>query len=136
MKTMRILEGIKNAPYALSAAATVAVFSASDAMAQASNKKTVGDIATTLTGQIGAIGQLILGGAFLVGLGFTVTGLMRLKAAMETQGQQVKYSEGLMRLGIGIFLVAVPAVIMIGQESAGIDGKSGSIGGLENFKTN
>jgi len=97
-----LLAKISNAPYYLLAAATVAVSS------EASAQQSVGDVSQNLTDQMGNVGRLIVAGAFVGGLVMLATGLMKLKQAAETNGQ-VKYSEGMWRVGVGAGLVAIPA---------------------------
>jgi hypothetical protein len=48
---------------------------------------------------------------FLGGVGVGGSGLMKLKQAAETQGQQVKYSDGMWRVAVGAGLIAIPAVL-------------------------
>lgn len=102
-------------------AAAVTLASATTASAQAQN---IGDLADTLGGSFASIVELFLGGAFMVGIIFAVMGIMRLKAAADSQGQQVKYSEGLWRLGVAAALMGVPAIITIISGSSGLDGGS------------
>lgn len=108
---------IRNLPYAILASATVAL-TAENANAQASG--TLGTIATDVKGQVGNIGQLMVAGGFLLGIIMIIAGLIKLKAAADTQGNQVKYSEGLWRLAVGAGLVAVPALSGVLGESLGL----------------
>nr|WP_250807119.1 hypothetical protein [Neorhizobium tomejilense] len=101
----KILNKVRDAQYALGAAITVALISAEEAMAA----KTVGDAATALNTQAGAIGKLMIAGSFVGGIVMLGSGLMKLKQAADTQGNQVKYSEGMWRVGVGAGLVAIPA---------------------------
>ena len=70
-----------------------------------------------LEGQMASIFTVANYGFMLLGIFFVGTGLMRLKAAVDSQGQQVKYSEGLWRLGLGGLLIAVPVVTGIGNQT-------------------
>jgi len=101
---MRLFQKIRNAPYAILASATVALM-APPAKAQT----TIKSAADGLTGQIGSVGSLVVLGAVLGGVVMIGAGLMKLKQASDTQGQQTKYSEGLWRLAVGAGLVAIPA---------------------------
>jgi hypothetical protein len=82
---------------------------------------TAGAIASGLTTQVTNVGKLVVIGAFLVGVIFIGAGLMKLKQAADTQGQQVKYGEGLWRLVVGGGLVAVPAVTGMLAATFGLD---------------
>lgn len=122
---MKLLKSIANAPYAFLAMATVAV-TAQPAKAQT----TAGEMANTLQEQVGSVGKLVVIGAFLIGVILVGAGLMKLKQAADTQGQQVKYGEGLWRLVVGAGLVAVPAVTgmlasTFGLEAAAVAQSSG-----------
>lgn len=106
-----ILNKYRDYKYNMLATATVALMvSADDAKAQLQTGQGVGDVARSVEDNIGQIASLVVAGAFLTGIAFVAMGLMRLKAAVDSQGQQVKYSEGLWRLGLGAALVALPAV--------------------------
>ena len=100
----KILNKVRDSQYAIGAALTVAVMSAESA-----NAATVGDTATKVGTQIGQLGKMTIAGMFLLGIVAIGAGLSKLKQAAETQGQQVKYSEGMWRIGIGAALVAIPA---------------------------
>jgi len=112
---------IMNYPLAVSTKVLSAalIFSAQSASAQ-EKAGNVGDIADKLETQLGSVGKVIGAGAFVAGLAFVAMGLMRLKAAVDSQGQQVKYSEGVWRIVVGVGLVALPAVIGIGQGTFGL----------------
>jgi hypothetical protein len=59
-----------------------------------------------------------------------------LKQAAETQGQQVKYSEGLWRCVVGAGLIAIPALNGVLAQTVGFgegDGASLSAGGTAEF---
>lgn len=126
MKPGRLTNFIMAAPLALMASAASA------------QERSAGDVATTLKNQLNDFGTLIMGAAFIAGIFFVGTGLMRLKAANDTQGQQVKYSEGVWRLAVGACLVALPAVVGIGMGTFGVDQTStltlttGGLGGGSN----
>lgn len=109
---MKVFEKINDAKYNALAAVTVAIMLApKDAMAQSLNgSEGAGEVASRVESNLKNIASLVVAGAFLVGIAFVAMGLMRLKAAVDSQGQQVKYSEGMWRLGLGAALVALPAV--------------------------
>lgn len=101
----KLVNKVRDAQYALGAAITIALMSTEPANAA----KTVGDAATQLNTQIGAVGKLMVAGSFVGGIVMLASGLMKLKQAADTQGNQVKYSEGMWRVGVGAGLVAIPA---------------------------
>lgn len=101
-----------NKIYDLPLYATTTALAAMTTTANAENN--VGDVAEKLTGQLSSIGALVGGGAFLGGIFFIATGLFKLKQAADTQGQQVKYGDGVWRLALGSALVALPAVMGVG----------------------
>lgn len=59
----------------------------------------------------------------------SAAGLMKLKQAADTQGQQVKYGEGLWRLGLGSAMVGLPAVIKMGVNTADMEVSTGGLSG-------
>jgi hypothetical protein len=86
----------------LAAASIGAVVAPAAASAQG-----VGTMAQTVNDQISSMGTLLLGGSFLGGVGIVGSGLMKLKAAADSQGRE-PYGPGLWRLGVGGGLVALP----------------------------
>ncbi|MCV9964592.1 hypothetical protein OIU34_22130 [Pararhizobium sp. BT-229] len=113
----KILTKISDTKYAIAAAVTVAAMSAESAMAAGT---TIGGTADNVGKQIGQIGKMTIAGMFLLGIVAIGAGLSKLKQAAETQGQQVKYSEGMWRIGIGAALVAIPAFSGMLSESIGL----------------
>jgi predicted histidine transporter YuiF (NhaC family) len=104
MKT--IFKRITDAPYAILAAATVTALGTDSANAAGED---LGGIAKGLVDQMGSVGKLMVAGAMVGGIVMLASGLMKLKQAADTQGNQVKYSEGLWRCGVGAALIALPA---------------------------
>ena len=103
---MKLFGSLTNPPSILLAMATVTLTTP----ASAQDKITAGKMADNLVGQVDSIGKLVVIGSGLVGVILVGAGLMKLKQAADTQGQQVKYGEGLWRLVVGAGLVAIPAV--------------------------
>ena len=117
----RIMNWLAEAPYRLAAAMTVATMVAAD---EAQAQSNLGGWANNITGNFEGLGKLLLSGAFLTGVGFSGAGLMKLKQAADTQGQQVKYGEGMWRLGVGAGLVALPTATVIMRDSMFSNGNS------------
>lgn len=46
-----------------------------------------------------------------IGIFYVGTGIMRLKAAVDSQGQQVKYGEGIWRIGLGAGFLMIDFLI-------------------------
>jgi hypothetical protein len=103
---LKKLSKIRDIPYAI--AAGIAVGAMIPAAANAA--ETVGGTADNLITQLGSVGKVILAGGVVTGIVLMITGLIKLKQAAETQGQQVKYSEGLWRCVVGAGLIAIPAL--------------------------
>ncbi len=103
---LKKISKIRDLPYALAASAAVASMMATDANAA----DTVGSTADSLLEQVGSVGKVVLAGGVVTGIVLMITGLIKLKQAAETQGQQVKYSEGLWRCVVGAGLIAIPAL--------------------------
>jgi uncharacterized membrane protein len=111
-----ILNKAREFNYAIAAAITVTAMSAETALAAPSD---AGTTATNVAKQIGAIGKMTVAGMFLLGILAIGAGLSKLKQAAETQGQQVKYSEGMWRIGVGAALIAIPTFSGMLTESFG-----------------
>lgn len=120
MKSM--ISKIKDAPLALTTGAMASFYAGQAAAQEGSPEGSVGAMFDGFSTQARSVGEAALAISFAGGLFFVGMGLARLKAASDTQGQQVKYSEGLWRVGLGACMVAIPGVIKIMQTSAGIDG--------------
>ena len=95
---------------------------------------TVGELAENLTSQLGNIGRLALAGGAVLGIIMLANGLLKLKAAAETNGSSVKYSEGLWRVAIGSALLAIPAFTGMLQSTFGFgEGATLTDGGGQSF---
>lgn len=104
------------------------------AQSQAAQSQNIGSLADGVREQFDNLGTLVATAAFLGGLFFAATGLFKLKQAVDTQGQQVKYGDGVWRLALGSALVAFPAVLGVGVGT--IFGDSAGVGtGTINFNT-
>jgi len=101
-------KGLRTLHLKAAAAVTVAMWSA-EAMAQSGGSNNMGGVAQNVTTQLGNVGKLMVAGGFVAGLVMLATGLLKLKQAADTQGNQVKYSEGMWRVAVGAGLVAIPA---------------------------
>jgi hypothetical protein len=77
----------------------------------------IGVIADQVRSNLQNLGDLVVAGGFLAGIVLMGAGLVRLKAAADSGGVQVKYSEGLWRLAVGGGLVALPAVTGVGVDT-------------------
>ena len=132
----KIFEKFKDGKYNILAVATVAITTPQASNAQGMpGGNGIGTVAENFEGNIQQIASLVVAGAFLGGITFVALGLMRIKAAVDSQGQQVKYSEGLWRLGIGAALVALPAVTGVGVSTlfgSGGGGDKSALTGLFN----
>ena len=119
----KALSKIADFPIWASAAIVVAMTPRSASAAEPEGG--IGTVAKTVEGNFASIGSLLISGAFLAGAGFVVMGLFRLKAAVDSQGQQVKYSEGLWRILLGAALCVAPWVMTVAIASVGGDSTSG-----------
>lgn len=67
------------------------------------------------------VGSMVQYGSYGVGALLIAAGLLKLKQAADTQGQQVKYGDGLWRLAVGAGLAAIPAVLGTSTNTVGLD---------------
>ncbi|MTH94639.1 hypothetical protein [Roseibium sp. RKSG952] len=124
----KYVDRVRALPLALAAVAMIGI---AEARAEA---ETVGDAAGDLIDDIEFVGKLAVAGGFLMGLVMVATGLLKLKAAAESQGGQVKYSEGMWRLAVGAGLVAIPALTGMLTQTLGFGSTDGiSARGDANF---
>lgn len=115
--------------YGIPAAFMLFVLAEQDAMAA----EGIGAAAKKINENLDGIGDLIIAGSFLGGLTMSAAGLIKLKAAADSQGQQVKYGEGLWRLGLGSCLVAIPAIVKMGAATGGFEDEMAGQGGIKGF---
>ena len=95
----------------------------------AEDAKTLGDLATSVTGSMSALASLIGAGAYVAGLGFTLAGLVKFKAHRDNP-QQVPLSAPMVLLAVAAGLVFLPSVITsTGQTIFGGDQTSGGVSG-------
>lgn len=76
-----------------------------------------GDMAQYGTGQANNIVLLLQALAAIVGVVFIVGGFMAIRAANKTEGQQVKYSAGIVGVLVGCALFYLSSVIQTGGDS-------------------
>lgn len=109
--------------------AALTAFMLGEMEALAAGGKGIGDTAKGVNEQLEGVSDLIVAGSFLSGLILSAAGLMKLKQAADTQGQQVPYSHGIVRLVVGSGLVAVPAIIKMGVNTADMEVSTGGLSG-------
>ena len=93
-----------------------------EAAAQSTGGATVGTVADGLVQQLSSVGKVCLGGSFVTGIVMLGGGLMKLKQAADSQGQQTRYAEGLWRLAAGTGLVAIPSLAGVLTSTVGFQG--------------
>ncbi len=122
----KLITKIRDIPYALAAAATVAALGVAG---EANAANTVGTAAKSVFDQTSSVGKLLLAAFGLGGIVMFATGFFKLKQASENP--QTKYSEGAWRIAVGAGLVAIPAVaaIMTNTFSLGDPGSMTTQGG-------
>ena len=123
----KIMNKIRDIPYAVAAAAAVSAMAAENANAAGT---TVGDAAEAMNTQMTNVGKLLLAAFALGGIVMFATGFFKLKQASESP--QTKYSEGAWRIAVGAGLVAIPAVaaMLTGTFSLGDTGTMTTQGGV------
>ena len=107
----------------ISTLTTLILVSSGTAWAQGQGGSLGGMFKQTQTSFTG-VGNLILGGSFLSGIFISATGLMKLKAAADSQGRDPHYSDGLIRLAVGAALCSLPAIIGVMTGTLGVSGGS------------
>ena len=103
-------------PYRLMALGTAAAMASVGEASAAGSGNTIGTQATSLNEQTQAVGQLVTTGMFVGGLTLVGMGLMKLKAAADSQGRE-PYGPGVWRLGAGAGLAGLPLFTNIFRDS-------------------
>lgn len=88
----------------------------------------LGDVADTVTQSMGNVAKLISAAAYVAGIGFALTGMMKFKAHKDNP-TQVPLSQPITLLAIAAGLVFLPSIIKSG--GATIFGGSETTGGAE-----
>ncbi|TLX15836.1 hypothetical protein [Rhizobium sp. MHM7A] len=130
---LKKLNKIRDFKYQIAAAIAVGAMAPATAHADGG---TVGTIADGLITQLSSVGKVVLAGGAIAGIVLMITGLIKLKQAAETQGQQVKYSEGLWRCVVGAGLIAIPALNGVLAQTVGFGADGGAsltAGGGQSF---
>lgn len=86
-----------------------AVFFAGAVLAQ-NNTQTIGNLASNLTSTFQSIGELIIGIAFVGGLGFTMAAIFKFKQHKDNP-TQIPLGTPIAMLAIGIVLIFLPSLI-------------------------
>lgn len=97
------------------------------ALGDSSTESGIGGIASSITGQFAAVGQLILAVAFLGGIGFIMAAIFKFKQHKDNP-QQIPLGQPIAMLVIGAFLVFMPS--LIGPAGASLFGGSAHAGGF------
>ncbi len=88
----------------------IALFVSPVIFADAASDSGIGTIASNVTGEFQAIGQLILAVAFLAGIGFIMAAIFKFKQHKDNP-QQITLGVPLSMLVIGAVLVFLPSLI-------------------------
>ena len=110
---MTIIKKLNNLKYGLAAGLTTSLISASQSKAGG-----LTDVSTQLQTQLGSLPQLFTSASYVMGVGFTIAGLFKLKEYVDdpTSGNM---KNALIRLALGAMLILLPFVINTSAETAG-----------------
>jgi hypothetical protein len=89
---------------------------------------TAGTAASGLVDQFGSFAQLLLGAAFLGGIGCGITAFLKFRGHAENP-QQVPLKQPLVWLFVSVCLIAFPAALSMGKTSIFASGQSNSVDG-------
>lgn len=103
MKMIAALRGIPNRITLGMTALALTALTASEADAQT----TAGTVATQVGTSVQSMGNLLLSGCFLAGVGCAGSGILKIKKAADSDGRD-SYGPGAWRLGVGGALVGIP----------------------------
>ena len=85
----------------------------------------IGQVASNVKSHVMSVIDLLYGLSAVTGVAVLFAGLMKLKAAADTQGQSVKYGEALWPIAIGICLIGLPMVVDNSAGTLSYPGPSG-----------
>lgn len=112
---MTITKKLNNAKYGLAAGVTTALMSAGSAEAGG-----LAEVSGTLQTQLGSIPQLFTSASYVMGVGFTIAGLFKLKEYVDDpSGSAMK--DALIRLALGALLILLPFVINTSANTVGAE---------------
>ncbi|MEI8054392.1 MAG: DUF6750 family protein [bacterium] len=89
---------------------------------------TIGTVASSVTGTLGSVLQLITAGAYVAGFGLTIGALFKFKQHKENP-QQAPLGTCISMLLVGICLIFLPSIISVGGGTLGASSQ-GSVGGF------
>lgn len=118
---MKIIKKLNTLKYGLAAGLTTSLISASQSQANG-----ISDVSTELQTQLGSLPQLFTSASYVMGVGFTIAGLFKLKEYVDdpTSGNM---KNALIRLALGALLILLPFVIQTSAQTvdAGVDADFG-----------
>ncbi len=112
---------MKHLHYKLAAAITASAFLGTGSEAHATGFQ---GISATIRDSVSDVPKLLTVMSYLVGIGFAIAGVLKLKAHVDNP--QTPLKDGVMRLGAGGALLALPVLIEAMQGSIGSGGASGT----------
>ena len=106
---MRIMSGVTALRDRAALAVLTLAATAIATEASAADTTGIGGVANNVSGNLQSVGNLLLGGSVLGGVGFAAAGLLKVKKAADSDGRE-PYGPGLWRLGVGGALVGLPTL--------------------------
>lgn len=101
--------------------------------ATASTGSGIGSIATTATGNLKAIAQLITAASYVAGMAFAVGAIVKFKAHKDNPSQ-IPIGTPIALLFVGAALIFAPSVFnAAGSTLFGSKGKAGTVSGIASF---
>ncbi|TAK74366.1 MAG: type IV secretion protein IcmD [Gammaproteobacteria bacterium] len=95
----------------------------------------IGSVATQVTTNISAIAKLVTAAAYVAGMAFAVTGIVKFKQHKD-QPTQYPISTPIAFIFIGAALIFVPSIFSVsGHTLFGSSGQVSSVSGLSSFRT-
>lgn len=113
---MTLIKKLNNLKYGLSAGLMTSFFT----LGQAAQAQGLADVSDELQGQLGTIPILFTSASYVMGVGFTIAGLFKLKEYVDdpTSGNM---KNALIRLALGATLILLPFVIETSADTVSAD---------------
>jgi hypothetical protein len=124
-RTMTFTQKLKTRYLTAMVAMTPAFLTVSEAFAQtnplgtAATDKGFAKVTNNFKGQLASIPALMTNAMIVLGIGFTIGGLFKLKSYTEGEADDLKAA--IIRLFLGALLLAIPFVLSMSQETLGSD---------------
>ncbi len=116
---MKLLEKLTNLPRFM--VATGVAYMSTIGSASADANRNLSDVTDQLTESLNGLPVLFTSAAYIIGIGFVIAGLFKLKEFVDDPSQG-DMKNALIRLGVGALMILLPFAIEVSSGTLGADG--------------